>query len=489
MNYRHMIGVGALAGLLLSGCSRDATPKAPAPRVDLQVQNVNPPNVILIVADQLGVMDTGLVEGGDIPTPNLQALAKDGANFTLAYAPSSAAAPARAGLITGTHPSRIGFEYDSGPGARDEREKLGLPLTEITLGTTLKGARYATGYFGRWGLGGMSVHYPTNRGYTEFYGVLASTSPAIRADVSGIVTVRSPEFPDVPGFDKYSRTYFGNDTDVAENTGLYAPTDFTDKALAFITKHAREPFFLTLALPTGAPLQVPARFHALFPGIKDPARRVYTAQIAALDENVGRVMALLAKTGVRENTLVIFTANTGCNPESGACNCAGLRGGAVTMYDGGTRAPLLIRWPEGIKRSSVYSRPVSLLDVYPTVLAATNATRPPGKKIDGVDLLPYARVVKAGEPHEALVWTRRPAVAIRRDNWKIISDPLNKTIELFDLAKDPLEKIDLSSVRTDMVTQMQNQVEIASTLSGDPLWRSRERATIDYCQKSTTIYR
>jgi arylsulfatase A-like enzyme len=480
-----------LVALGLAACSKEAPPPAIDAAVSASaVQIINPPNVVLIVADSLGILDTSLLMDGDVPTPNLKQLAADGVNFTLAYAASSAAGPSRAGLITGSHPSRIGYEYDNGPGERDAREKLGLPLSEATLGTALSGAKYMTGYFGRWGLGGMSVHYPTNRGYGEYYGNLSNIAPQIAADAPDIITVPSPQFPTVPAFDKYSKSYVGPETDSAENETQFTTTDFSNHALEFITKNVNEPFFVTLALPTpSAPLQVPTRYHAKFPRITDPARRVYAAQIAAIDDAVGRVMATLAKAGIAENTLVIFTSATGCNPESGACSCDGLRGGAITLYDGGTRVPLIMRWPKGIPKTGVFDRPVSLVDLYATILAATGAERPAGKKLDGVNLLPYANGNKSGDPHDTLVWMRRPAIALRMENWKIIFDPLTKTSELFDLSKDPQEQTDLASVRTDVLKRMQTQIEVAGTFAGDPLWRSRERATIDYCSKSTTVYR
>jgi arylsulfatase A-like enzyme len=477
--------------LALVGCSREAPP----PVIEAAAaQIVNPPNVVLIVADSLGILDTSLVEGGEIPTPNLKQLAADGVNFTLGYAASSANGPSRAGLITGSHPSRIGYEYDNGPGERDEREQLGLPLGEATLGTALSSAKYATGYFGRWGLGGMSVHYPTNRGYGEFYGVLSNSgphvAPSVAARMSDILTIASPQFPAVLPFDKYSRSYSGADSDSAENADRYSSLDYTDKALDFIARHTREPFFVTLALPTpSAPLQVPSNYHAKFPGISDPARRVYAAQVAVVDDSVGKIMAALTKAGIAENTLVIFTAATGCNPESGACSCAGLRGGAITLYDGGTRVPLVMRWPQGIPKSTVFARPISLVDIYPTILAATGAERPAAKKFDGINILPYANGKKSGDPHETLVWMRRPAVAMRTENWKIISDPIEKTMQLFDLAKDPNEETDLAKVRTDVLKRLQTQIEVAGTFSGDPLWRSRERATLNYCQESLRVYR
>ncbi len=473
--------------LALAACSREAPPAAVEAAA---TQIVNPPNVVLIMADSLGVLDTSLIEGGEIPTPNLKRLAADGVNFTLGYAASSANGPSRAGLMTGSHPSRIGYEYDTGPGERDEREQLGLPLSEATLGTALSSAKYVTGYFGRWGLGGMSVHYPTNRGYGEFYGVLSNAGPHVAANASDIVTASSPQLAQVLPFNKYSKSYVGADSDTAENADRFSSLDYTDKALGFIARHAREPFFMTLSLPTpSAPLQVPSNYHAKFPSIADPARRIYAAQVALADDSVGKIMAALTKAGIAENTLVIFTAATGCNPESGACSCAGLRGGAITLYDGGTRVPLVMRWPKGLLKSGVYVRPVSLVDIYPTILAATGAERPAGKKFDGINILPYANGTKSGDPHETLVWMRRPAIAMRTENWKIISDPIEKTTMLFDLAKDPLEETDLAKVRTDVLKRLQTQIEVAGTFSGDPLWRSRERATLNYCQESVTVYR
>jgi arylsulfatase A-like enzyme len=476
------------AALLASGCSdKQASPVAVT---EVTAQDIsNPPNVVLILAHDLGVDDTSAYPSGRIKTPNLEKLAAGGVLFSTAYAASSASGPSRAGIITGTHPSRFGYEYDTAPGPREEKERLGLPLSEMTLGTALQGQKYVTGYIGLWGLGGMSIHYPTNRGYSEFYGLLSGRVPNADNKSTDLVTIPSPAFPEPPAQDNYTRIYVGAESETVDQTHKYLTTDIADKASDFIDRRGSEPFFLTIAFnaPHG-PLQVPKNYYDRFAAITSPNVRAYTAMVTMLDESVGQVLAALDRKKVTGNTLIIFTSDAGCDTESGACTCTGLRGGATTLYDGGTRVPLMMKWPEKIAAKGRYARPVSTLDIFATVLAATDAPRPAGKKLDGVNLLPFLTGEKKGEPHQTLIWVRRPAMAIRYLDWKYITNPLESKTQLFDLSKDPRETKDLSGTRHEMVETMMTQLELERTFVSDPLWRSRGIAELDYCQQSSKVY-
>ncbi len=476
--------------LAITACTDQPAPDAGA-AADTAVADIeNPPNVVLIIANDLGIDDTSLYPEGRIKTPNLEKLAAGGVTFLTAYAPASVSGPSRAGIITGTHPSRFGYEYDNGPGSRDEKERLGLPLSEITLGTALQEQKYATGYIGLWALGGNSVQYPTNRGYADFYGVLSGRTAYMAAGTSDLVTVPSPAYAEAPARDKYTQIYMGTDSDTVDNGQKYLTTDFADKAVDFIDTHADGPFALTVAFnaPHG-PLQIPKAEYDQFTSISNPNVRAYTAMVTSLDAAVGQILSALETKKVSKNTIVIFASDNGCDVESGACSCTGLHGGATTLYDGGLRVPFVVRWPEKISPKTSYARPVSLLDIYATVLHATDTPRPAGKKLDGVDLLPYLKGEKKSEPHPSLIWLRRPAMAIRFQDWKLVVNPMKGKTELFDLTKDPKETKELSSLRPDMLQKLTTQLELERPFAGDPLWRSSGVADLDYCQQTTEIYR
>ncbi len=472
-----------------AACSDDR-PAAEQTSASSAIGNIeNPPNILLILVNDLGVDDISAYPQGRIKTPNLEKLARGGVTFMAAYAPSSVSGPSRAGIMTGTHPSRFGYEYDNGPGAREDKEKLGLPLDEVTLGSALKEQKFATGYIGLWGLGGNSIHYPTNRGYAEFFGILSGETAQAAPDTVGMVTVASPAYPEPPARNRYTQIYTGADSDTVETGARYLTTEFADRAVEFIEKHGNGPFALTVSFnaPHG-PLQAPKNIIDEQSASTTPAGRAYAAMISSLDENIGRILAVLDQKKIAKNTIVIFAADSGCDVESGACSCAGLRGGATTLYDGGLRVPFIMRWP-GKMAPTTYARPVSLLDIYATVLKATDTPRPAGKKLDGVDLMPFLTGAKSTEPHPSLIWLRRPAVALRFEDWKLIVNPMKNTTELYDLVKDPREQSDQSRLRTDMLQKLTTQLELERPFASDPMWRSNGMAELNYCQQSTEIYR
>jgi arylsulfatase A-like enzyme len=483
----------SLFGLVLLGlaaCSDQTSRDDPADALPALANIENPPNVVLIIANDLGVDDTSAYLQGRIKTPNLERLGQGGVVFQAAYAASSVTGPSRAGIITGTHPSRIGYEYDNGPGARDEKERLGLPLSDVTLGSALQEQKYTTGYIGLWGLGGGSVHYPTNRGYSEFYGILSGETPYMAADAPDLVTIPTPAHPAPPAHDKYTQIYTGPDSDTVDNGQTYLTRDISGRAVEFIEKHKDGPFALTVAYtaPHG-PLQAEKSDYDQFQSLANPNARMYAAMVTAMDTGIGQILKALERAKVAKDTIVIFISDNGCDVESAACTCTGLRGGAATLYDGGLRVPFIMRWPGKIPAKTTYARPVSLLDIYATLLPATNTSRPAGKKLDGVDLLPYLKGEKKTDPHPSLVWLRRPTAAIRYQDWKLISNPIKNKTEIYDLSKDPNETNDLSALRTDMLQKLQIQLELDRTFASDPLWRSAGMTEIDFCQQTTEIYR
>jgi arylsulfatase A-like enzyme len=471
---------------LLGACGKSDNTESEVAEISRAVAE-NPPNILLIVADDLGYLDISANAGGRYATPNIDRLAKEGLVFTSGYAASSSTGPSRAALLTGRHPSRFGYEYDNSPPTRDESEKLGLPLEEETLATAVKARKYQTGLIGKWGLGFANDYYPTNRGFDEFFGYLSGDTPQLNASSPDLVFVPTASYPAPPLRNRYTQIVRGPDQKLVANGDRYLTTELADQAVDFIGRNSQGRFFLTLAFSApGGPLEA---LRSDLGSEAPTAANVHAAMVKRMDVEIGKILKMLDNRGLTQNTLVIFTSDSGCDIESGACSCDGLHGGAVTLYEGGVRVPLLMRWPEIFKAGSRYEKPVSLLDVFPTVLAITGAERPAGKRIDGVNLLPYITGAKKGWPHETLLWLRRPLMAARYKDYKLLRDSDSGVLELYDLAADPVERKNLASSRADLVSSVQANMDIARTFANDPLWLPQQRATLQYCGQESRVYR
>jgi arylsulfatase A-like enzyme len=458
--------------------------KEPAPEVKLAR------NVIVIVADDLPTFDVSAYPKARIKTPHLEALAKAGVRFDQAYSASSVSGPARAGLLTGRYPSRYGYEYDNGPGSRDQAEGLGLPETEMTLASTLRESGFKTAAFGRWHLGNTAPFYPSVRGFDVFAGVLSGTTPYGLPDAPDIVFSPTLAFPAPPMRGVDNAFVKGPENRPLQNTGRYLTYDITDKALQFINENKDKRFFLYVPYTAPhPPLQAPKELYDALGVVKDERERTYVSMVRALDNGVGEIMAALKAAKLDKDTLVIFTSDNGCNLEGETCPCDRLRGGAITMYEGGLRVPLIMTWPGGIPPGAAFPDMVSTLDIFRTVVAATNAKRPPGVRLDSVNLLPYLASDKKDPPHDRMIWFRRPLVAFRLENWKLIDDPDQGTMELYDLSADPREQTNLVNSRPDVMTRIRTEVTLTRSLAIGPRWQPAEKVILNQCGDSYSQYR
>jgi arylsulfatase A-like enzyme len=406
------------------------------------------PNVVLIVADDLGYADVGVHGSPDALTPAIDSIAADGVRFTDGYVSGPYCSPTRAGLVTGRYQERFGHEFN--PGAEDE----GLPTTEITLADRMRDAGYATGLVGKWHLGQTRALDPLERGFEEFFGVTGGGSTYYDAPV---------------------RRGEGNVTEAA-----YLTEAFGREAADFIDRHAEEPFFLALTFnAVHTPLQAPpAVYLDRFPGVGDPTRKTYLAMVAAMDDAIGRVLAKLHERDLDEDTLVFFlsdnggpiTADTSVN---GSTNTP-LRGGKKSLWEGGIRVPFLIRWNGRVPAGVVSAEPVLQLDVFTTAIAAAGGTVPADRVIDGVDLLPYLTGAAADPPHEKLFWRfgdPGPA-AIRRGTWKLKTGPGEPT-QLYDLSADVGETTNLAASHPEVVSELQADLDEWRSELVPPLWERR----------------
>lgn len=477
--------MGLVLGLVLAGCGAKGSSS------EKEATLTSRPNVIFIVANDLGAMDISALPGGRFKTPNIDRLAKSGVVFAQAYSSSSASGPARAGLLTGRHPNKIGYEYDNGPGTRDDSENLGLPVTEVTLAQVLQDTGYKTSAIGVWGLGGMhpnNTKYPTQRGFADFYGSLTGNTAYVSAPNDKIITAAVLD-PDVSTSRSIYESFVqGKEASPVSGTG-YSTDDFTRQAVSFINQNKKNKFFLYLAFNApGAPLQAPKAKVDQFASIQDPTTRVYAAAISALDDAVGQILATLDRQGLSKNTLIIFTSDKGCNALSGVCDCTINGVGGPTFYEGGLRVPLIVRWPASLP-PGIFKPAVSTLDLFTTAMTATGTPRPPGLRTDSLNLLPYLRGEKTGNPREMLFWLRRPLAAIRVGDWKFIDDPDEDRALLFNLATDPTEQANLADSNPDKLTELRTQLTIARANASDPLWLSRGKVAVNACGISNSVFR
>ncbi|MGH8325284.1 MAG: sulfatase-like hydrolase/transferase [Steroidobacteraceae bacterium] len=511
---------GATAGAVLP-----ASPGVPESRRGTSAR----PNVILILADDLGYADVSAYPGGRFRSPNIERIARDGVLFTDGYATAPVCGPSRAGLLTGRYQERFGFDYNNGPARRDVSQGLGLSTRELTLAQLLQRAGYYTGMIGKWHLGSAPQFYPMNRGFDEFVGFLPGETSYIDPRLPGVHMSFGPvgdgvihaaleraaedrkmdTSNDADAGRKLTRLarYFsrgplnqiieGRDRRVVHNDHEYLTDYFGGRAAGFIRDHSRSgrPYFLYLAFNAPhAPHMVTAKYYDRFPQVKDHQERVYAGMIAALDDNIGKVLDAVRASGQEDNTLIIFASDNGCAAYfPGLCSCWPLRGGKLSYYEGGIRVPFMMSWPGHLPRGLVYRRMVSLLDVVPTAVAAAGGTLPAGRVYDGVDQTPYLTAHTANHPHDMLAWSAPPLQAIREGDWKLWEssggedDRYGKYQLLFNLSTDLNESHDLAGSDPEEVHRLAVQLSRWSGAMIAPKWPTKRPTTYDVCGRKFTL--
>lgn len=461
-----------------------------------------PPNIILIVADDLGINDVTTedggagVAGGLVPTPNIDGIAREGADFTTAYAGNATCSPSRAALMTGRYPTRFGFEFTAVPdelakyvpryspqdrpyptvyhaglqGQAPPMEQMGMPASEVTIAEVLKGTGYHTVHLGKWHLGEAKGMRPEDQGFDESLGFMAGASK-YEADTAG---------PDarLPG-DPLDRLLWMGLTDAVQfnggrpfHAGEYMTDYLSDQAVAAIKANRNRPFFIYLAYNAPhTPFQATKSDYDALSAIKDQRTRVYGAMIRALDRGVGKVMSELKAQGLDSNTLVIFTN------DNGGAWYAGLpdinkpyRGWKGTFFEGGIRVPYYMRWPAKIVEGQRISMPTQFVDVLPTLAAAAGTSLPADRMIDGMNLLPLVVAHAAPPASRTLFWRSGAYEAVRDGDWKLQVSHNPPRIWLFDLGTDPTERTDLSAGRPDKVALLRSKLAAHDRELAKPLW-------------------
>jgi arylsulfatase A-like enzyme len=405
------------------------------------------PNIVLIVADDLGYADLGVQGATDVRTPHIDSIAARGVRFTSGYASGAVCSPTRAGLLTGRYQQRFGHEmnlrYPFPPGG-------GLPVGEKTLADCLRPLGYATGLVGKWHLGVEPQFFPLSRGFDEFFGFLYG-------DHSYTVWDAEPANP----------VYRGTQP-VVEST--YLTDAFTREAVSFVDRHRDEPFFLYLAFSAPHdPLEAPAVYQNRFPGISDPRRRTFAAMMSAMDDGVGAVLSKLRALGIEDDTIVVFLSDNGGIPAENTSRNDPLRGEKGQLYEGGIRVPFMVQWTGRLAGGRVSDVPVSSLDLFATALAAAGGSPPTDRVIDSVDLMPYLDGRASGSPHPILFWRYGSPAAVRKGDWKLVKVGTNPS-QLFDLAVDVREQTNLAASRPAVVAELEADLTAWKAQLVPPLW-------------------
>jgi arylsulfatase A-like enzyme len=442
------------------------------PREPLSLHPANPhyveptkPNILVIVADDLGYADIGVHGGKDVPTPNIDALAASGVRCSNGYVSAPYCSPSRAGFLTGRYQTRFGHEFNPHVG---EEGKLGLPLDQRTIANYLRDAGYATGLIGKWHQGFDRAHHPQSRGFDDYFGFLVGGhNYLLHKDAEA-------EFGSA-----HSKNMIYRNRELQKLDG-YTTDLFTDESLAFMDRHSGKPWFLYLAYnAVHTPLEVLEKYGERVPkSIADPDRRGYLSLLIGLDDSIGRIAAHLRKTGMDKNTLVFFFSdnggsgrkpflayNTGVNTP--------LRGDKGQTLEGGIRVPFFVSWPGKLPAGKTFDQPVTTLDILPTACAVAGAKV--NAECDGVNLIKYLSGEDSTSPHEAVYWRFGPQKAIRKGNWKLVDwrdfeTKQDSGWQLYDLEKDIGEKNDLAKEQPERVVELSDAWQTWNKQNVAPLW-------------------
>ncbi|HEY3323571.1 MAG TPA: sulfatase-like hydrolase/transferase [Planctomycetota bacterium] len=363
------------------------------------------PNIVIILSDDMGYADVGAYGCKDIPTPNIDSLAKNGVRCTNGYVSGPYCSPTRAALMTGRYQQRYGCEY-----LTTWHGNPGLNLKETTVAQRLKEAGYVTGIVGKWHLGHTKGYHPLDRGFDEFYGFLGGGHHYLPLEKKGRV-------------EEYTTPLLRNREEVDERR--YLTDAFGDEAVEFVRRHAAAPFFLYLAFnAVHVPLEVTEKYTSRFPDIKDKRRRTYAAMTAAMDDAIGRVLEELRAKNLESNTLVFFLNDNGGPLEHNGVNGSRntpLRGGKGETWEGGIRVPFIAQWKGVLPAGATYDKPVIQMDITATALEVAGLPLRPEWQLDGVNLLPFFAGQNEGTPHQALYWRLGHLMAIRAGDWKLVT--------------------------------------------------------------------
>jgi arylsulfatase A len=413
------------------------------------------PNVVVILTDDQGTLDTHIYGASDLHTPHMDALANRGVRFTQFYAASAICSASRAGLLTGRYPHRAGVPSNAESHPNDFGTGQGLPSDEITMAAMFKSAGYRTGHFGKWHLGAKPG--PNHFGFDESVGFLGGC------------------------IDKWSHFNYGGDQwgapprwhdwyrngEHVYQTGQHSGDLIAKNAASFIERSSDEPFFVYAAFGSPHyPMQPYDKFMEQYAHLDEP-RRAYAALVSTVDEQIGMILDAIDRAGQRDNTIVVFQSDHGHSTEA-RCNYGGgfagpYRGAKACLFEGGIRVPAIVSWPGVLPQSTARDQFAAACDWLPT-LAALAGVDTPNRKIDGRDISAVIRDGSATSPHDVWHWALGDQWAVRQGNWKLLGNARDTSDRqeilrfdapfLVNMADDPGEQSNVASAHPDLVAQL-----------------------------------
>ncbi len=486
------------AALAATACGDGGEPAKPAARAD------GPPNIVLIIADDLGHNDVSINGNPMVKTPHIDSIGHNGARFQTGYSGDAVCSTSRAALMTGRNFSRYGFEWlpnlpgfaraRDGTYAKEQHpplmlpqteppppEKNGLPLTEVTLADALKAQGYHNGIVGKWHLGTSPVLAPTERGFDEFVGFPGGAAMFAKSDDPTVKTVLLPW----SGIDGYLHANLTTNiwrNGKPEPAKKYMTEELGDEAVGFIDRNKEKPFFLYLAFNAPHnPIQAPMADYNRLSHIKDERARTYYAMIESMDAQIGRVIAKLKADGLFENTILVFTSdNGGALYHHVPTENLPFRGWKTSYFEGGLNVPFLMQWPAKVKPGTILPGVASSLDFFPTFVAAAGGAMPTDREYDGMNILPAL----TGEAPDSLLdrtfyWRKEDYRAIRHGDWKLQTAKFPNRVWLYDLATDPTERFNVAEKFPEKVKELQALYATQETKYVPPAWGATARSRID----------
>lgn len=469
------------------------------------VREDRPPNIIFILADDLGYNDIstfgGGVAGGRVKTPGIDQLAAEGAVFEQSYAGNATCAPSRAMLMTGRYPTRTGFEFTPTPSgmgpivsmisssidselppsrfnealAEDSisYEGQGLPTSEVTIAEMLNDSGYYTAHIGKWHLGRSEGFKPNDQGFDD--SLLMASGLFLPEDDPKVVNAKL-DFDPIDQFLWANMSYsaaFNNGGDERFEPSGYLTDYYTDEAISVIKANKNRPFFLYLAhWGVHTPLQATREDYEAVGDIRPHRLRVYAAMVRALDRSIGRINQTLIDEGLADNTVVVFSSDNGGPGYVGLPEInAPYRGWKLSFFEGGVRVPLFIKWPGKIEPGTRVDTPVAHIDVMPTFAAAAGTALPENVVIDGVDILPLATGVSVDNwDRQTLFWQSGYYRVVRHGDWKLQVSKSPEKNWLYNLAEDPTEQVNLAEINSQKRNQLMALLDAHQATARKPLY-------------------
>jgi len=474
-------------------------PEGPLERLD---QNDSRPNIILILADDMGYNDISLHNGGaadgTLETPHIDSLAKNGVWFNKGYAANATCAPSRASIMTGRYATRFGFEFTPVPDlgqlvvrwlAEEDDDNLraridneiarnlpsfmdqGMPSDQVTIAEILKTQGYYTAHIGKWHLGHSSGMSPLDQGFDDSLSLAGAYY--LPEDHPDVVNAKFETSIDkmVWSGGQYAARF--NDSNYF-TPDKYVTDYYTDEAIKVIEKNKNRPFFLYLShWAIHNPLQAIRSDVEQMSHMSGHNLKVYSGMIRALDRSVGEIIRTLKELNIYGRTLIFFTSdNGGANYIELEDINKPFRGWKISFFEGGIRVPFILSWPDQIDPGLKFDKPVHHFDIFSTIASAANVQIPMDRKIDGVDLMPYIKGEKITNPHQTLFWRSGNHQAVLHENWKYLISKKEGTKWLFDTDLDPLERNNLININPEKTSQIENLLAMFNSEQANPLYPS-----------------